>query len=71
MYRPRRIAERHDDGSRGLQPTVEDWLHPRRGATHEAFGEIQLSLRDKLLPFHIDPWVETHGYLHLLAPRGW
>ena len=70
------VAERLDDGSRGLQPTE---LQP----TDEGFREagvaerrlsqapriVQASLRDAHSTLR-PPWAEAHGYRHFLATRG-
>ena len=57
------VAERLDDGSRGLQPTVARGENPRRGATLERphLPTIQASLRDAD-PLGPPPWAEAHGY---------
>src|SRR5206468_1896012 len=57
------VAERLDDGSRGLQPTVADGGNPRRGATLEPWQSSvrQASLRDAG-SLGGPPWAEAHGY---------
>jgi len=60
------VAERPQDGSRGLQPTVGRGGNPRRGAT---LGRWQkptrhASLRDACL-IRALPWAEAHVYPRL------
>ena len=59
-----------NDGSRGLQPTVNDEAGRRRGATldQQMSATIQASLRDAD-PHFCPPWAKAHGYLHSVAPR--
>jgi hypothetical protein len=66
------VAERRLEGSRGLQPTVEDKpkFISRRGATPEiGEGCIQASLRDACGWAAPEPWGQTHGYHQRTAPR--
>ncbi len=58
------------EGSRGLQPTVEDESRRRRGATREVLmsATAQASLRDARSVRGL-PWAEAHGYRPLVAPR--
>ena len=60
------VAERRDDGSRGLQPTVASAGLPRRGATLERWrtSKGQTSLRDAGR-FGCSPWAKAHGYLQV------
>ena len=58
---PHLIAERCSDGSRGLQPTVGDWIRLRRGVTDErkCFDICHASLRDAdtLAVRHLDEFL--------------
>ena len=58
------VAERPEDGSRGLQPTVACAGNLRRGATPERWNASTRhpSLRDAD-PIRYRPWAEAHGYL--------
>ena len=58
------------EGSRGLQPTVEDQSGRRRGATLDdrQVRHAQASLRDAGSR-RGQPWAEAHGYRHPVAPR--
>ena len=60
------VAERHHDGSRGLQERSD--LRVRRGATLEKRGAF--NRRSATNPFdRTDPWAQAHGYRQHLAPR--
>jgi signal transduction histidine kinase/ligand-binding sensor domain-containing protein/CheY-like chemotaxis protein len=58
------VAARPDDGSRGLQPTVDQDSDPRRGATPEDAlpSTAEASLRDAPPSGAAPPWAEAHGY---------
>jgi hypothetical protein len=64
------VAERLDDGSRGLQPTV--WRRRRRcrGATLDGFALLFSRRSATRSEPAVYPWAEAHGYRHFLAPRG-
>src|ERR1043166_6511973 len=61
------LAERGNEGSRGLQPAVPAHKRMRRGVTFD--GREFFKHRSATRPTRDGPWAEAHGYRHTGAPR--